>query len=52
MSDLAAIAVAPAMPIRRRGLGRFIRRNPTICLGLFVIGAMLLATLTAPLYAR
>ncbi len=51
MSDLAAIAVTPLMPIRRRGLWRFIRRNPTICLGLFVIGAMLLATLTAPLYA-
>jgi len=51
MSEAAAIAVAPAIAIRRRGLWRFIRRNPTICLGLLVIGAMLLATLTAPLYA-
>jgi peptide/nickel transport system permease protein len=51
VSDLAAIAVAPVLVIRRRGLWRFIRRNPTICLGLFVIGAMLLSTLTAPLYA-
>ena len=50
MSD-AAIVVAPALAIRRRGLWRFIRRNPTICLGLLVIGAMLLATLAAPLYA-
>lgn len=51
MSDVAALAVAPALAIRRRGFWRFVRRNPTICLGLFVIGAMLLATLAAPLYA-
>lgn len=51
MSEAAAIAVAPAITIRRRGVWRFIRRNPTICLGLLVIAAMLVATLTAPLYA-
>jgi peptide/nickel transport system permease protein len=51
VSEAAAIAVAPVLAIRRRGLWRFMRRNPTICLGLLVIGAMLLATLTAPLYA-
>ena len=45
------MAVRLALAIRRRGLGRFIRRNPTICLGLLVIGVMLLATFTAPLYA-
>ena len=43
------IAVAPAGP--RRGLKRFIRRNPTICLGVAVIAVMIAATLTAPLYA-
>jgi peptide/nickel transport system permease protein len=46
-----AVAAAPVLAIRRRGFWRFIRRNPTICLGLLVIGAMLLATLAAPLYA-
>jgi peptide/nickel transport system permease protein len=46
-----AVAVVPVLAIRRRGFWRFARRNPTICLGLLVIGAMLLATLSAPLYA-
>jgi peptide/nickel transport system permease protein len=32
-------------------LKRFIRRNPTICFGAGVIAVMIIATLTAPLYA-
>jgi peptide/nickel transport system permease protein len=51
MSDVSVVAVTPAIAIQRRGIGRFIRRNPTICLGLLVIMMMLVATLTAPLYA-
>lgn len=51
MSEIAAIAAAPALAIRRRGLGRFIRRNPTICLGLAVIAVMLVASLAASLFA-
>jgi peptide/nickel transport system permease protein len=51
MSEVAAVAVTPAIAIRRGGIGRFIRRNPTVCLGLLVIAVMLVATITAPLYA-
>jgi peptide/nickel transport system permease protein len=51
MSDAAAIGVTAAPILRRRGLKRFIRRNPTICLGVAVIAVMIVATLTAPLYA-
>src|SRR5262245_42179358 len=51
MSEVGAVAVTPAIAIQRRGIARFIRRNPTICLGLLVIATMLVATITAPLYA-
>src|SRR5271166_947510 len=50
MSEAAVIGVA-ALPARRRGLKRFIRRNPTICFGASVIALMIVATLTAPFYA-
>jgi peptide/nickel transport system permease protein len=51
MSEAAAIGIAAVPVLRRRGLKRFIRRNPTICLGVAVIAVMIIATLTAPLYA-
>ena len=44
-----------ALPLRRArpatGLRRFVRRNPTICLGGGIIAVMLLLALAAPLYA-
>jgi peptide/nickel transport system permease protein len=52
MSGTAAIGITTAPTVRRRGLKRFIRRNPTICLGITVIAVMIVATLTAPLYAE
>src|SRR5580704_9289157 len=51
MSEAAVIGVAAAPVVRRRGLKRFIRRNPTICIAVAVIALMIVATLTAPLYA-
>ena len=51
MTGAAAIGVTAAPAVRRRGLKRFIRRNPTICFGATVIAVMIVATLTAPLYA-
>ena len=51
MTGATAAAASAALVIRRRGLARFIRRNPTICLGLTVIALMLVAALAAPLIA-
>jgi peptide/nickel transport system permease protein len=51
MTGAAAVAATATLAIRRRGLARFIRRNPTICLGLTVIAVMLVASLAAPLFA-
>jgi peptide/nickel transport system permease protein len=51
MTGAAVIGVTAAPAVRRRGLKRFIRRNPTICFGVTVIAVMIVATLTAPLYA-
>jgi peptide/nickel transport system permease protein len=44
-------ALAPAAPARRPGLGRFVRRNPTLVAGLVILGVMVLAALLAPLIA-
>jgi len=49
MSAAATIGITASPP--RRGLRRFIRRNKTICFGVTVISIMIVATLTAPLYA-
>jgi peptide/nickel transport system permease protein len=51
MTESTAVAATAVLAIRRRGLARFIRRNPTICLGLTVIAVMLAAALAAPLFA-
>jgi peptide/nickel transport system permease protein len=51
MTGATAVTATAALVIRRRGPARFIRRNPTICLGLTVIAVMLAATLAAPLFA-
>jgi peptide/nickel transport system permease protein len=51
MTGATVVAATAKLTIRRRGPARFIRRNPTICLGLTVIALMLAATLAAPLFA-
>jgi peptide/nickel transport system permease protein len=51
MTGSTAVAATAVLAIRRRGFARFIRRNPTICLGLTVIVVMLAAALAAPLFA-
>ncbi len=51
MTGATVVAATATLTIRRRGPARFIRRNPTICLGLTVIALMLAATLAAPLFA-
>ena len=42
------IALAPSRAARRARVWRFLRRNPTMVLGLVILGAMLLAALAAP----
>jgi peptide/nickel transport system permease protein len=50
MADVAApVAPPPAAP--RRGVGRFVRRNPTMVIGAAVLAAMAAVALIAPLIA-
>src|SRR5436190_20886190 len=50
MVDAAATptALAPSRPAARSRTWRFLRRNPTMVVGLVILGAMLLAALAAP----
>jgi peptide/nickel transport system permease protein len=50
-SDAAALAGAATGVRARRGLWRFARRNPTVCLGGGIITIMVLLALAAPLLA-
>lgn len=51
MSDLAIIPPLAIDAARPRGLRRFLRRNPTVCLGGAIIAAMLAVAIAAPLFA-
>ena len=50
MVDAAATptTLAPSRPAARSRIWRFLRRNPTMVVGLVILGAMLLAALAAP----
>ena len=50
MVDAAATptTLAPSLPTARSRAWRFLRRNPTMVVGLVILGAMLLAALAAP----
>lgn len=50
MVDAAATPtmLAPGRVARRARVWRFVRRNPTLVIGLFILGVMVLAALAAP----
>jgi peptide/nickel transport system permease protein len=51
MSELATAQPIAIEVARPRGIRRFLRRNPTVCLGGAIILMMMLAAIAAPLFA-
>ena len=51
MSDIATVPGVARATRAQAGLWRFVRRNPTICLGGGIIATMVLLALAAPLFA-